>query len=58
MKNCNVILFKNNDFILKSYAFLKLSLYLCVQNDRNGKNDAQKLVNNIKIFENEAIKTT
>ena len=48
---------KDNDFILKSYAFLKLSLYLCVQNDRNGQNDAQKLVNNIKSFENEATLT-
>ena len=45
---------KDNDFILKSYAFLKLSLYLCVQNDRNGQNDARKLVNNIKSFGNEA----
>ena len=26
---------KDNDFILKSYAFLELSLYLCVQNKEN-----------------------
>lgn len=34
--------------------FSNFLLYLCVQNDRNGQNDAQKLVNNIKSFENEA----
>ena len=26
---------KDNDFMLKSYALLKLSLYLCVQNNLN-----------------------